>query len=273
MPPLNLNLFNLGGAGAKAGKLPAPPKPPSIIGQAMIGHPSWFPGSTPKPTNSGIGTAGSAVANSAANLTQPTTPASTPGAASPSATAATGGSPLDSTYYQNVADNTFKVQNAINALNLTGTNDQTALQTALAALAYQQPRDQLALEQKANQSGGLYSSVENMNQANLVHSYATKQTADQTTYQNDLAKIAAQIAADQGGIPVYNANQALLSGARAATLAQNNPGLAAPAVPPAPAAGAAGKATAKPVKPNINVAGKALSNRQQLINELSKKKA
>ena len=259
---LNPGLFAIGG-GAKQAKLPAPPKPAGVgkAGTAVLGA-----GTLSKPS---VGTAGSALLGGANKLTQPQTPAT----ATPAPAAGGGGSsgsPLDATYFQNIADNAFKVNNQINALNLTGSNDQTALQTALAALAYQQPRDQLALEQKANQGGGLYSSVENMNQANLVHSYATKQTADQTNYQNAIAKIASQIAGLQGGIPIYNQGQALASGQRAAVQAQNNPGLAAPPAPPAVPAAKPPAAKGKAPKPSVGAAGGALSNRQKLINQLSR---
>jgi hypothetical protein len=135
-----------------------------------------------------------------------------------------------------VAAHDLGVNNQINALNLRDSNNLTALQTALGNLAYQQPRDQLALEQRANAGGGLYSSVEGQNQANLAHTYLGKQTAAQTSYDQAHSGIAGQIAALQGGVQTYDTQEALASAARAAAAAQNNPDAGATtSAPPAPA--------------------------------------
>ena len=65
-------------------------------------------------------------------------------------------SPLDASYFGNVAANQFKTNNQINSLNLNSALASQAMQAALAQLAYQQPKDELKLEQNANRGGGLY---------------------------------------------------------------------------------------------------------------------
>ena len=267
-----------------AGIAATPPATGSIISQALAGHPNWAgapaapaapaapqtptPGPTPNVPQPGLGavintpagswslgdinTALGGVASGQPNTKiQPTVP-QPPGSplASPAAPAAPPKAPpRDSTYYQNVADNQARIGNQINALNLQGTQDQTALQTALAALAYQQPRDQLAAEQAANRGGGLYSSVENLNQANLAHAYATRIDAANTTYSNEISRLAAQIAGLQGGETQYEHEQQTASGQRAATLAANAPAPAAPAAPAVP------KVPAAPTPPKNAPAG------------------
>ena len=291
----------------------APPKPgapaTSIISQALAGHPNWSGATpanapaapaTPPPFLPGAPPIGSTINYPLANVaagkpavpTAPATPAPAP-APTPAAPAAPQAPPLDSTYYQNVADNWARIGTSIGALNLQGTQDQTALQTALAALAYQQPRDQLAAEQAANRGGGLYSSVENLNQANLAHAYATKNIAANTTYTNAIDRLAGQIAGLNQGGTQYEHEQQTASGQRAVTAAANAPAPAAPAAPkataaPKPPAGApaGSRLTGRtppgpgwrgigggwwaPPKPSAASAGSALSNRQQLVNTLSR---
>jgi hypothetical protein len=145
-------------------------------------------------------------------------------------------SPLDSTYYGNVGDFLFKTGNEINADHLKQTNLDTALQNAIGQFNYQQPRDSLALEQRANAGGGLYSSVYDQNLGNLTHSYTDRRTAAQTSHDQQYQSLAAAIAALQGSIPLYEQGQADASGQRATLAAENNPALGAPAPAPAPAA-------------------------------------
>lgn len=155
----------------------------------------------------------------------------TPGSSAPkptnSATTQTqpGPSPLDSTYFANVASNQFKVGNQINALNTQGGLADTALQASLGNLAYQEPRDELRAEQAANNRGALYSTVYDQQLGDLVHGYQTKQTALQTSHDNGALQRAAQIAALQGGIPLFNSQQAAAAAVRAANLNAANKAL------------------------------------------------
>src|SRR5438309_8975657 len=99
----------------------------------------------------------------------PAAPAAPPAAPAAPAAPPPQSPPFDSTYYANVAANQFKVGNQVNALNLQGTQNDTALQTALGQLAYQQPRDSLRLEEAANRNGGLFSQSYDAQQADLGH--------------------------------------------------------------------------------------------------------
>ena len=182
------------------------PKPPRLPAPPRGGTPHQFRGGPVRLRNPNV-------------LHQTTTGGGTPAPGSPPAGGGTptptpgggGGtqtpSPLDATYYQNVADNLFKVNSQVNALNLQGSQDTTALQSALAQLAYQQPRSQLALEQGANRNGSLYSSVYDQNLGNLNYQFAGKQGAAENTYGSQMANLASQIAAAQAGIPIYNEGQ------------------------------------------------------------------
>ena len=135
---------------------------------------------------------------------------------------------LDATYMANTNTNAFNVGNKINALNLKSSADQNALQSTLGQLEYAQPRAQLALEQKENGLGALYSSVANQNQGNLAQQYLMKTNAAEAKYGAPAQDtIAAQIAALQGGIPLYNASQAAASTGRATTAANADQSLGA----------------------------------------------
>lgn len=171
--------------------------------------------------------------------TLPQAPASSPVVA-PGAPS-TPASPLDSTYYDNLAMNQFKVGNQVNALTAAGQNDTTALQSALGQLAYQQPRDSLKLEQGANRTGGLYSSVYDQNQGNLLNSYQTRQSGLTSANAEKQAAIASQIGGLQQGIPVYDSAQYDAAVGRAAKLAAANPatGQSPGVLPAAPAPGVA----------------------------------
>lgn len=251
--PINVAGAALSGL-PKAGGLvkpTAPPKPPSI-GKAGTG---LLNATLPKPTKptklvAGTGAAGSALAGGATqNLTQAT-------AASAPAAAVGGGpgpspSDLDSTYYQNVNNYLFNTGNKINADQLKSAADQTALQSALGQLAYAQPRAELALEQKANQTGGLFSSVYGQNLGNLNQKYLTEQNADTTKYNGDIQSLANAIAALQGGIPAYESDQAAASAQRAATAAQKNPSLGGTV----PAAAAPSTSTAAPTAASLKAGG------------------
>lgn len=242
-PALNLLSSTGGGLAGRGPKLGAP-KPPS----------------SPKPAGArttaqglrGVGTAGRALLGAANYLTAPHVQAP----ANPTGGGAAGGgaaapqpqpSGLDATYFGNVAANQFRVGQQINADTLRQAQDRTALQNALAQLAYQQPRAELALEQKANLGGSLYSSVYNQHLGDLVNQFAQRQSADTTRYQGDIDRLALAISGLQGSVPVYDAQQALASTQRAAAAAQANPALggiapsSSPSAPPAGGAGAQGQ--------------------------------
>lgn len=212
--PKPANPFFAGATNGTWGPLsaPPPPAPPRLAPRPGPGAPGAAPGA----------------AGQAAGTSGTQTPASS------------SGTPLDATALNNIATNTFKATNSINGLNTNIGNLQTNLASALAALAYQQPRDQLGLEQGANKNGALYSSVYNQNLGNLNHSYATRQSDLTTAEGQQEGGLRAQIAAILGGEPLYNQGQANESGQRAITAAQNNPATGQPvpstAPPAAPAA-------------------------------------
>lgn len=221
-------LVTAGSALSKAGQVTKPPKLAPGVG--MAGSALLKP-QTPKPVklSPGVSAAGSAlgVPNLAGKLAGGSSSAgqAAGGTQTPAPTAGAGGSPLDSTYYQNIADYLFKTQNSINADQAKQTADSTALQGALGQLNYQQPRDQLSLEQKANAGGGLFSSVYGQNLGNLNQKYLTAQNNDTTKYGGDIQSLAATIAGLQGSIPLYNAGQAEASATRAASAAEKNTSL------------------------------------------------
>lgn len=215
-------------------KPPVPPKPPAIAGagKSVLG--------APKLSNPSAGYAGSSVLNLGSQLQKPAKPAATAPAApagpapapapvpapSTGGTASTAGNELDSTYYLNVAANDFKVNNAINSINLGISQAKNSLQTTLAQLAYQQPRDQLALEQKANAGGGLYSSVYDQNLGNLNYQYAGRQAAANTKYTNYYDTAQGKISGLKGSQALYDNGQAFNSAQRSTAAAQNNPAIA-----------------------------------------------
>lgn len=171
-----------------------------------------------------------------------TAPAPTPPKAS-GTTTTPAQSPLDSTYYQQVAANQFKLNNQINSLGAQSQNDTTALQNALAQLAYQQPRDSLKLEQAANNRGALYSSPYTQDLGNLNNTYQTRQSADVQANAQKQAAIQAQIAALQQGEPIAEAGFYDDAVARAAKAAAANPATGQPTVPsPTPP---------KPTRPSV----------------------
>lgn len=244
-----------------------PPRQTSITGQALAAHPVWAAPIVNNPNVPGTaaakaaGAAGQAPGVSATQAPQPPQP-----------------SPLDAQYNANVAMNTFKVNQSIGSLNQQDTNNSVNLQTALAALAYQQPRDQLTTEQNANRRGALYSSVYNQQAGDLAHKYATQQTADQTGFNQKHGAIQSQIAGLKAGIPIYNQGQAQASAARVAALIAANPATGAPLSVPItkPAAVPPGQA-AKPGQPPKaaaaqNEAAKASTKLKQAI-QAQKQKA
>jgi hypothetical protein len=217
-----------------------PPKPivpaPNLYGKGGLGVPTRpvvpLGGAQGKPGPLGIHSP------TPAAPAAPQTPSPTPA----SQTAGSSPSPLDSTYFDNLAGNQFRVNNQLNALTATSQNDNTALQSALDQLAYQQPRDSLKLEQNANRTGGLYSSVYDQNLGNLQHSYETRQTAATTANAQKQAGIQSQIGALQGGVPIYQSQQYDAAVARAIKAAAANPATGqdqsvstTPPAPPAPA--------------------------------------
>lgn len=151
--------------------------------------------------------------------THPAAPGTAPGAAS----GAPGGPYADSTALANIGTNTYNVNQQVGGIQLRDAQAAVALQQALAKLAYQQPRDALSLEQNANRGGGLYSSVESLNQGNLAHRYLDANTSAQTGYSNQMQGDAARIAGLQGGIPIYNAGQYAAAAQRGSLAAQKDP--------------------------------------------------
>ena len=217
---------------------------PTQLGRAVKG-----PAKGPAPWHGGSGTmlgrnipapgqAGGSFTQTSVGRPQTAPPATTPAPAAslPSSPA----SPLDSTYYNNIAANQFKVNNQINSLTAQGQNYNTGLQSALAQLAYQQPRDQLKAEQAMNARGGLYSSVEGQNQGNIVNQYQTRQSGLTQANAQRQAAIGSQISGLQAGEPLYEAGQYDDAVARAVKAALANPATGqAPISTPPPAAPAA----------------------------------
>jgi hypothetical protein len=165
-------------------------------------------------------------------------------AAVPTAPPASAPPRLDATYYGNVAANQFGVNNKLGALGQQSAASNLALQKTLGDLAYQEPRRQLALEQVANQRGGLYSSAYNLQQRpDLTTQFANQRTAAATADTARQTSIAQQQQALEGGIPIYNQQQALASVARQIAAVQANPatgqGIGGPtsAAPPNPKGG------------------------------------
>lgn len=141
--------------------------------------------------------------------------------------------PIDATAASNIATHTFNTNNQINADQAQITNLGTNLANALAALAYQQPRDELGLEQGANARGALYSTAYNQNLGDLIHKYATQQNNLTTTEGQNVGALNAAISALQGSIPLYNNNQYALAAGRLIQQAQNNPATGQPTSAPA----------------------------------------
>lgn len=158
---------------------------------------------------------------------QPGKPPSVQKTPSPLATA-TPPSPLDATYFANVAAHQAATAQSIAKMNMQQQQDNIALQSALGALSYQQPLDQLSLMGRANQAGNLYSSVYGANQGNLVNTYQNRQLAAQNTYTNQAQGITAQINALQQNEPLYESQQFGAAATRAANLAAKTPGLGLP---------------------------------------------
>lgn len=210
------------GAGGLANRLAKPPAFKS--GANKIKVPKPLPGQLPGTSHLPGAPSATAAGATAAPGSGAAAPA--PGAGGGAATNGSGApSGLDATYYANVNANNLKVGNEINSLNLKGSGDQTAMQAALAQLQYAQPRADLALEQKANQAGALYSSVYGQNLGNQNYSYLGKEGAaiDRNAQLQDA--IAQQIAGLQEGIPAYNEAQAAAAEQRSSALAAKNTAL------------------------------------------------
>lgn len=208
------------GFNALAGQ-PKPPKPgvtktPKPLGASLTGlhNPAQKPGA-------------SLVGLQAPQKPPPTTPPKVSGTTTTSAN-----SPLDSTYYQQLAGDQLRLQNQTNSLTADSQNSASALQSALAQLAYQQPRDSLKLEQGSNNQGALYSSAYTQNLGNLNNAYLGKQTAATTANTQKQASIAAQIAALNQAEPITEAGDYDAAVARASKNAATNPATGQPAVPP-----------------------------------------
>jgi hypothetical protein len=156
--------------------------------------------------------------------------------------------PWDATAAANSAQNRFNVNNKINGLNSQSSADTLALQNALAQLSYQEPRDQLRLEQGANNRGALYSSVYNQNLGDLNKGYVDKQDAATSNNTQQQASIASQIQALLGGEPLYDQGQSAAAAQRAIAAAAANPATGqAPAVkPPAASTGSSAAQVSNP---------------------------
>lgn len=225
------------------------PKPPAVPkpSKGAIGGTLTFP--TPTTTlKPSVPQKGSAIfpASPGGAIPPQTTPAAAgTGSAASSGSGSTAASPLDSTYFDNIAANNFKVGNQINSLTSQGQNLNTNLTNALAQLAYQQPRDNLKLEQNANKAGALYSSVYDQNLGNLNNTYQTKQSGLVDTNAQKQAQLSSEIGGLQQGIPIYNSAQYDDAVARAAKAAATNPASGQPAIPTASTVGSV-LATAAP---------------------------
>lgn len=150
-------------------------------------------------------------------------------------------SPLDAQYFQNVDTHQASTNNSVAALAQQRNQDTVSMQAALAQLAYQQPRQSLATEQKANAANQLYSSAYGQRQGDLQYQFAGKQAADVSNYNNQVANIANKIASLQTGELMYDRGQALAATERAATAAGKDTAAgqptdlqSAPDVPPGP---------------------------------------
>ena len=160
--------------------------------------------------------------------------------------------PLDATYYSNTNANEFGVNNKITGLGQQSAASTQALQTALGNLAYQQPRQQLSLEQGANRRGALFSSVYDQQAGDLATQFANQRTQATNADTQRQQSVSQQLGALQAGIPIYNQQQALASALRQIAAVAKNPATGQPAaVPVAP----------KPADPKagghyVNVGGK-----------------
>lgn len=235
-----------GGASVRAPRAPARgagPRPVRFRSIAPPAVPAQRPGARPSRVASGpvVRPAGVQFPTAAPQVAPQTIPPA------PSTTPKPTGSPLDATYYANLAANQLKVGNQIAADNAQIGNLGVSLQSALAQLAYQQPRDQLALEQKANARGALYSSGYDQQLGDLNNTYLTKQTGDTADEAQKVGVLQTDISNLQAGIPIYNSQQYAAAVARAAKLAATNPALGAP-LPPTPTASAASAIAPKELK-------------------------
>jgi hypothetical protein len=213
--------FNAVAGMPKPPRLSAKPKP---LGASLTGlhNPMQHPGA-------------SLTGLTAAQPPKQTAPTVTPPKAS-ATTTTPAQSPLDSTYYQQIAADQLKLGNQVNGLTAQSQNDNTALQSALAQLAYQQPRDSLRLEQGANRRGALYSSAYTQDLGNLGNQYLTRQTSATTANTQKQAGIAAQIAALNQAEPITEAGDYDAAVARAVKAALANPATGqAPISTPPPA--------------------------------------
>ena len=225
--------------GQAAGK----PWDPARGAQVVSGPTQLNPG-TPRPTTlpPGLNVPGAAnpgqTAGTSATTTasQPTLPGVNPN-----------GPPLDATALSNIAAHQFGVNQRVNTIaNTDVPNLRGNLANAIAALNYQQPRDELGAEQAANRIGALYSSVYAQNLGNLIHAYATKGNDLTTAEGQSEGTLFNEAAGLEGGIPLYNAGQQAAAGQRAITQAENAP---TPPASTAPKAGSKAISDRGPFKP------------------------
>lgn len=239
-------------AAAWTQKAPRPdrPVPPVRVGSVFGGGPSKLgvprqppkatglvPGGPPSPSRQAPPRVGSFAPQ------PPTGPAPTvlkgPPGGSNSATQtpaqqAAGPSPLDSTYFANVASNQFQVGNKINALNEANAYGQTDLAKTLANYQYQQPRALLAAERAAAANGALYSTGYGQQLGDIGHQYLTNEGNAQDAYARQVAQRNAEIQGLQGSIPLYNTQQAAAAAVRAAQQNAANKALGEPTSPLVP---------------------------------------
>jgi hypothetical protein len=131
--------------------------------------------------------------------------------------------PLDATALANIANYIFKANQSLALLGNTDTQANAAYESTQAALAHQQPLDQLKLETAANSRGGLYSSAYGQQNANLGYAYATKLGSAQQKLASTLATDQLKQAGIEGGIPTYEQQQGAASASRLAALAAKAP--------------------------------------------------
>ena len=159
--------------------------------------------------------------------------------AAQSVTAPPAPSPLDSTYFANIAANQFKVNNQINALNQASAYGRTDLANNIEQLQQKEPLDQLAAQVAANRRGALFSTVLGQQLGQIDKGYLTREAGLQDAFTRQEAARQSQIQGLEGGLPLFEAAQAAAAAERASALAQKNPATGESAAPLTPSKAAA----------------------------------
>ena len=195
------------------------------------------------PPKSSVGTA--------ASTTRTTTPVQTPGtsatttaAPAPAATPPPAPSPLDARYWQNVTQNDQTTTDKIAGYQNQETQADTALSTALAAYAKQQPLDVLAAQIAANRTGGLTSGSMLGKIGNIGYAYTQRGNAALTTRDNAISNLATLIAGAQDAGSAYDTGEYWNAVGRAANAAASDTSLGATAP-----AGSTTPAASRPAAP------------------------